>query len=58
MPGWLAALMPIGIIGVAASLQYPVLLVLSGVALLASFGYIGLKLLRTPTESLSEVGLV
>jgi hypothetical protein len=58
IPGWLAALMPIGMVGIAASLQYPVLLVLSGLALLASFGYVGLKLLRTPTEAFPSLGPV
>lgn len=58
MPSWLAALMPIGMAGIAASLQYPVALVISGLALLASFGYVGVKLLRAPSASVSAVGPV
>ena len=42
--------MPLGIIGVAGTLQYRVLLVLSALALIASFGYVGVKLLRSPDE--------
>jgi hypothetical protein len=49
----LAWLMPIGIVGIAGSLQYTVLLVISALALLASFGYVGVKLLRTPNGALS-----
>ncbi|WP_158071220.1 hypothetical protein [Streptomyces sp. CB00455] len=37
-PGWLAALMALGMVGVAATLQYPVLLVISALALLANSG--------------------
>jgi hypothetical protein len=50
---WLAALMPIGMVGIAASLQYPVALILSGLALLASFGFVGVKLLRAPNAAVS-----
>ena len=53
MPIWLAALMPIGMVGIAASLQYPVALILSGLALLASFGFVGVKLLRAPNAAVS-----
>jgi Domain of unknown function (DUF4386) len=56
MPGWLAALMPIGMAGIAGSLQYPIALTISGLALLASFGFVGLKLLRAPNPALAEVG--
>jgi hypothetical protein len=58
LPGWLAALMPIGMAGIAGSLAYPVLLGLSGAALLASFGYVGVKLLRTPNYAVSPTGPV
>jgi hypothetical protein len=58
LPFWLSLLMPVGLIGVAASLQYPVLLVLSAVALCASFGVVGVKLLRAPTAALSTSGPV
>ena len=53
-PAWVAWLMPIGIIGIAGSLQYTVLLVLSALALIASFGYVGLRLLRAPDATLAE----
>jgi hypothetical protein len=39
LPYWLALLMPIGMAGIAGSLQYPVALVLSGSPLVASFGF-------------------
>jgi hypothetical protein len=58
LPGWLAALMPIGMAGIAGSLAYPVLLGLSAAALLASFGYVGIKLLRTPNYALAQPGPV
>jgi hypothetical protein len=48
LPAWLAALMPLGMVGIAGSLQYPAALVLSGLALLVSFGFIGVQLLRAP----------
>ena len=54
LPGWLAALMPIGMAGVAGSLQYPALLVISALALLASFGLVGMRLLRAPSAALAE----
>jgi len=57
-PFGLAVLMPLGLVGIAGSLQYPVLLVLSALALCASFGVIGVKLLRTPSASVSAVGPV
>ncbi|MFD9417236.1 DUF4386 family protein [Streptomyces goshikiensis] len=50
-PEWLAALMALGMVGVAATLQYPVLLVISALALLAGFGTVGVKLLRAPSAS-------
>jgi hypothetical protein len=49
----IGSLMPIGMAGIAGTLQYPVALVLSGLALLASFGFAGLKLLKAPSEALS-----
>ncbi|MFG2991216.1 hypothetical protein ACGFZK_18355 [Streptomyces sp. NPDC048257] len=57
-PGWLAALMPLGMVGVAGSLQYPVLLVISALALLVSFGTVGVKLLRAPSGEGSVAGPV
>ena len=45
---------PLGMVGVAGSLQYPVLLVISALALLASFGFVGLRRLRAPSAALAE----
>ena len=53
LTGWLA-LMPIGMMGMAFFLEFPVLLVLSALLLLASFGTVGVKLLRAPTGMLPE----
>jgi hypothetical protein len=50
--------MPLGLVGIAGSLQYPILLVLSALALCASFGVIGVKLLRAPSAALSTAGPV
>jgi hypothetical protein len=58
LPAWLAALMPLGMIGIAGFLAYPFALVISALALLASFGFAGLKLLRAPSAALSEAGPV
>lgn len=46
----LALLMPIGMAGMASFLEFPVPLVLSALALLASFGVVGVKLLREPSQ--------
>jgi hypothetical protein len=54
LPGWLAALMPIGMVGVAATLDYPVPLVISGLLLLVSYGIVGLRLLRAPDATISQ----
>jgi hypothetical protein len=54
LPSWLAALMPLGMVGVAGSLQYPPLLVSSALALLASFGLVGMRLLRAPSGTPSQ----
>jgi hypothetical protein len=51
VPAWVAWLMPIGIIGIAGTLQYTSLLILSALALIASFGYVGVGLLRSPTAT-------
>jgi hypothetical protein len=58
LPLWLGVLMPIGMVGVAASLEYPVLLVLSALFLLASFGTVGVRQLRAPNGTLSEAAPV
>ncbi|MYV80193.1 hypothetical protein GT352_40805 [Streptomyces sp. SID1046] len=57
-PGWQAALMAPGMVGLAATLQYPVLLVISALALLASFGTVGGKPLKAPSGEGSAVGPV
>jgi hypothetical protein len=44
--------------GIAGSLQYPIALVLSGLALVASFGFAGVELLRAPSDALSLAGPV
>jgi hypothetical protein len=54
VPAWVAGSMPIGIIAIAGTLQYTVLLIISALALLASFGYVGVSLLRTPNEALDQ----
>jgi hypothetical protein len=53
LPIWLSVLMPIGMAGAAASLQSPILLILSALALLASFGTVGVRLLRAPNGTQS-----
>jgi hypothetical protein len=58
LPYWLALLMPIGMAGIAGTLQYPIALVLSGLALVASFGFVGVKLLRAPSSAAVAVGPV
>jgi hypothetical protein len=50
--------MPLGMVGVAGSLQYSVFLVISALALLASFGLVGIRLLRAPSMALAEPGPV
>jgi hypothetical protein len=58
LPTWLAVLMPVGMMGVAGALAYPVLLVISSLALLTSFGTVGVKLLKAPTGSPSRAAPV
>jgi hypothetical protein len=58
LPIWLAVLMPIGMVGVAASLEYPIPLVISALFLLASFGTVGVRPLRAPNGTLSEAAPV
>ena len=58
LPGWLAWLMPAGMFGVAASLDYPVLLTISALALLATFGLVGVRVLRGKSEALSKAAPV
>jgi len=58
LPGWIAWLMPIGMAGVAAFLEFPIPLIISGVLLLISFGLVGVRLLRTPRVGLTSPGPV
>jgi hypothetical protein len=58
LTGWLAALMPIGMLGMAGFLDYRLLLVLSALFLLASFGLVGVRLLRSPNGTVSEAAPV
>lgn len=58
LPGWIAAFMPIGMAGVAAFLEFPIPLILSGVLLLVSFGIVGLRLLRGPQAGVAAPGPV
>jgi hypothetical protein len=58
LPLWLGVLMPLGMTGIASFLEYPVPLVLSAVALLASFGTVGVRLLRAPNGTLSQAAPV
>jgi hypothetical protein len=53
LPTWLAVLMPVGMFGIAAFLEYPIPLVLSGLALLASFGTVG-AMLMAPNKTQSQ----
>jgi hypothetical protein len=54
LPAWLAVLMPVGMTGMASFLEHPIPLVLSALALLASFGTLGVKLLRAPNGAQSQ----
>lgn len=54
LPLWLGLLMPIGIFGVISTLEYPPLLIGSGLLLLASFGTVGVRQLRAPNGTRSE----
>ena len=48
IPFWLGLLMPLGVLGVISFLEYPPLLIGSGLLLLASFGTVGVRQLRAP----------
>ena len=50
--------MPLGMVGMEEFLEYPVLLIISALALLASFGLVGVRLLRTPSGALYAAGPV
>lgn len=54
LPVWLAWLMPVGMFGVAVSRESPVFLILSALALLGTYGYIGVKVLRGTSAALSK----
>jgi uncharacterized protein DUF4386 len=51
---WLAMLLPIGVVGVLSFLEYPPLLIASGLCLCASVGIVGLRQLRAPDEAVSQ----
>jgi hypothetical protein len=58
VPAWVAVLVPLGVIGIAGTLQYTVLLILSALALIAGFGCVGVKLLKPPGEALAQAPAV
>ncbi len=58
LPTWLAVLMPVGMFGIASFLEYPIPLVLSGLALLASFGTVGVRLLKDSNGMQSQAAPV
>jgi hypothetical protein len=58
LPVWLAWLMPVGMVGIAGSLEYPVILILMALALLASFGFVGVRVLRGTSGVLSKAAPV
>ena len=51
LPFWVALLMPIGVIGVLSFLEYPPLLIASGLCLCASIGTVGVRQLRAPDDA-------
>ncbi|HEX6052275.1 MAG TPA: hypothetical protein VFZ21_23580 [Gemmatimonadaceae bacterium] len=51
LPYWVALLMPIGVFGVLAFLEYPPLLIGAGLCLCASVGTVGVRQLREPDEA-------
>jgi hypothetical protein len=51
LPLWVALLMPIGVIGVLSFLEYPPLLIGSGLCLCASVGTVGVRQLRAPDDA-------
>lgn len=50
---WHALLMPIGVIGVLSFLEYPPLLIASGLLLCVSLGLIGVRQLRAPDDAVA-----
>jgi hypothetical protein len=54
LPLWVALLMPIGVIGVLSFLEYPPLLIASGLCLCASIGTVGVRQLRAPDDAVAE----
>ena len=48
LPIWLGLLVPIGIVGIMSFLEYPPLLIASGLCVCASIGTVGVRQLRTP----------
>ena len=50
----LALLLPIGIVGVLSFLEYPPLLIASGLCVCASIGTVGVRQLRTPDAAVPQ----
>jgi hypothetical protein len=50
-PFWLSLLIPLGVVGVIGTLEYPPLLIGSALLLVASMGTIGLRQLRAPDDA-------
>jgi hypothetical protein len=51
---WQGLLMPLGVIGVLSFLEYPPLLIGSGLLLCASVGIVGVRQLRAPDDAAAE----
>ena len=58
LPVWLAWLLPVGMFGAAVSLESPVFLILSALALLGTYGYIGVRVLRGTSGVLTKTAPV
>ena len=54
LPFWVALLMPIGVVGVLSFLEYPPLLIASGLCLCASVGTVGVRQLRAPDDAMAS----
>jgi hypothetical protein len=51
LPFWRALLMPIGIVGILSFLEYPPVLIASGLCVCASVGAVGVRQLRAPDDA-------
>jgi hypothetical protein len=54
VPFWLGLLIPLGVVGVIGTLEYPPLLIASALLLVASMGTIGLWQLRAPDDAMAS----